>query len=156
MGASYSFWDRLLKFGPEINFLIRTNSTMEQGWPKIIGGLIRILLRRITQKRVFLRFSPPNSTRISPRLYCKVGSFEKIDLWTKFQYSISKTVGCPHLRALNISDYWSPLYFYWNSFILKWTDVFYHTYQRKGEQLICKSNILDWNQVVKTGLWVFQ
>ena len=35
----------------------------------------------------------------------KVDFYEKIDLWTKFRKSNSKTVGCPHLGALNISDY---------------------------------------------------
>jgi hypothetical protein len=32
----------------------------------------------------------------------------KIDLWTKFQYSISKTVGCPHFWVLNILEWGSP------------------------------------------------
>jgi hypothetical protein len=32
MRASYSFWVTLLKFGPEINFFMRTNFTFVQGW----------------------------------------------------------------------------------------------------------------------------
>ena len=35
MMASYSFWDRLLKLGPETNFFVRTNFTIQPGWKKI-------------------------------------------------------------------------------------------------------------------------
>ena len=34
MGASYSFWDTLLKLGPEINFFKRTNFAIQPGWNK--------------------------------------------------------------------------------------------------------------------------
>ena len=36
MGASYSFWVTLMKFGPEINFFITTNFDFYQGW--VLGG----------------------------------------------------------------------------------------------------------------------
>ena len=39
-----------------------------------------------------------------------VGSGEKIDLWSKFEHSISKTVGCPHFCGVNISNRGSPFY----------------------------------------------
>ena len=36
--ASYSFWDRLLKLGPEPNFFIRTKFTLQPGLKKLVSG----------------------------------------------------------------------------------------------------------------------
>ena len=66
MRASYSFWDRLLKLGPETNFFIRTNFTIQMGRKKnLVSG--------------------PSFSSLTQKLW-----------------------DAPILRALKISDCWSP------------------------------------------------
>ena len=82
IGASYNFWDEMLKLGPEINFFSWTKSTIEPRSNRVeIGGED-----------------------------LKKNLFERVFLVIQFKsFSLSKIVGCPHFSVVGFSGLGSPV-----------------------------------------------
>ena len=101
IGASYNFWDEMLKLGPEINFFSWTKSTIEPRSNRVeIGG-------EDLKKNLFERFF----------LVIQFKSF-----------SLSKIVGCPHFCVVVFSELGSPDRILQNLAITCWTLQWFYNF----------------------------